>query len=148
MVTQHSTRESSGALVDNADGTWTYTYATDPGDPATLPNMLRSCIQFALAASVENPCIDFVPEDLAALGQAATSLDNGFYAAYRSRQIVVEASCNTCHAQLAFHGSRTATDYCVTCHNPGFDRCQQREHGGFGRAGPPSPLWAQAAERH
>ena len=120
VAVPHATRENSGTLINNADGTWTYTYATDPGDPLSLPHMLRSCIQFDLEAPVDNPCIDFVPADLAALGGAATSLDNTFYAAYRSRQVITEASCNTCHSQVAIHGGgRTAADYCVSCHNPG-----------------------------
>jgi OmcA/MtrC family decaheme c-type cytochrome len=122
VVTNQATTENSGALTDNADGTWTYTYTTDPGDPAALTNMHRACLQFSFNAPADNTCVDYIPADLAdpAIGTNASSLAPGFYDVYRSRQIVSETSCNTCHAKLALHGSgRTATDYCVTCHNPG-----------------------------
>jgi len=114
-----ATYERNGQFTDNGDGTWTYRLATDPGDPATLPEMHRVCIQFSFSAETDNECIDFVPADLASLGDAATSLHPTFYDDYRSRQVFTEATCNTCHADLALHGARKAGDYCVTCHNPG-----------------------------
>jgi OmcA/MtrC family decaheme c-type cytochrome len=120
-VAPHATYERNGTLTDNADGTWSYQYVTDPGDPATISNMLRSCIQFSLNADVANPCIDYVPENLIdpGIGQDATSLNPAFYDLYRSRQVVSNASCLSCHSELAFHGGgRTAVDYCVACHNP------------------------------
>jgi OmcA/MtrC family decaheme c-type cytochrome len=45
------------------------------------------------------------------------ALDGGRPAA--RRQVVDQASCNTCHSELALHGSqRQNTEYCVLCHNP------------------------------
>ena len=114
--------ESGGGLVDNKDGSWSYTLLTDPGNPAALETIHRVCLQFSLAVETNNPCIDFVPQDLVnpSLADQATSLDPGFYANYDSRQIVTDATCNSCHSKLAIHGGgRTALDYCVTCHNPG-----------------------------
>jgi OmcA/MtrC family decaheme c-type cytochrome len=122
VATSHATTENSGTLTDNADGTWSYQYATDPGDPASISNMLRSCIQFSLNADTPNVCIDYVPQDLVdpGIGQDATSLNPAFYDLYRSRQVVSTNSCNSCHADLGLHGGgRTEMDYCVTCHNPG-----------------------------
>jgi OmcA/MtrC family decaheme c-type cytochrome len=35
------------------------------------------------------------------------------------RQVVAEANCNRCHAQLSEHGTlRNQVEYCVLCHNP------------------------------
>ena len=122
VVTTQATYERSGTFTDNGDGSWSYTYSADPGDPALLSEVHRACIQFSLNAPAVNPCIDFVPSDLVnpAVGDMATSLHSNFYDSYQTRKIVNEATCNTCHAKLAIHGGgRTATDYCVTCHNPG-----------------------------
>jgi OmcA/MtrC family decaheme c-type cytochrome len=114
------TTESGGALVDNGDGSWSYTLTTDPGDPATLPEIHRVCLQIFLNAPTNDPCIDFVPQDLvdSGIGNRATSLDDDFYANYESRQIIADETCNTCHDKLSLHNDRTAMDYCVSCHNP------------------------------
>jgi OmcA/MtrC family decaheme c-type cytochrome len=114
-----ATYERDGEFIDNGDGSWTYKFITDPGDPAGLPEMHRVCIQFSFDADTDNECLDFVPADLASLGDIATSADAAFYDSYRSRQVFTEETCNTCHAKLELHGSRTEGDYCVTCHNPG-----------------------------
>lgn len=121
VATTHVTSERGGTLVENPDGSWSYTLVTDPGDPAALADPHRVCFQFSLGATTNNPCIDFVPQDLVnpAIGVRATSLDSGFYQNYTSRQMIADATCNSCHAQLAFHGGgRRDVDYCVTCHNP------------------------------
>ncbi len=35
------------------------------------------------------------------------------------RQVVAEANCNRCHAELSLHGGlRNQVEYCVLCHNP------------------------------
>ena len=114
-----ATYERDGQFTDNSDGTWSYTFATDPGDPSTLGEIHRVCIQFGFEAETDNQCIDFVPADLDSDGDAATSLQPAFYDTYRSRQVFTEETCNTCHADLALHGERREGDYCVTCHNPG-----------------------------
>lgn len=116
-----ATTENSGTLVDNGNGSWSYTYNTDMGDPAGLDEVHRSCIQFSFASAVDNACIDFIPSGVAdpAIGDRDTSLDDTFYDNYSSRQIATEETCNTCHDKLALHGGgRTQIDYCVTCHNP------------------------------
>ncbi len=119
-VRQQVTAERGGVLVDNSNGSWSYTLLTDPGDPTALPELHRVCLQFSLNASSNNPCIDFVPQDLVdpAIGDRATSLNEDFYSNYDSRQIIADESCNSCHDPLRLHGSRTATEYCVSCHNP------------------------------
>jgi OmcA/MtrC family decaheme c-type cytochrome len=119
-----------GTLVDNKDGTYTYTFATDitkavnNADP-TAPNCPAPCTDAdgnALDLSYQpslthrigvqmsnsaypyvNATYDFVP--------------NGGVGA--AREIVATANCNQCHNQLRIHGSRIETKLCVTCHNPG-----------------------------
>ena len=121
VARDQGTTESGGTLVANEDGSYSYTLVTDPGDPAGLTAMHRTCLQISLKAPTNNACVDFVPSDLVdpAIGERATSLDDGFYASYDSRQLVADATCNSCHDQLAFHGGgRTATAYCTNCHNP------------------------------
>ena len=120
-ASDQATTENNGSLLDNEDGSWTYTYSTDLGDPALRDEVHRACIQFAFNAAVDNACVDFIPSGLAdpAIGESDSSLDDSFYDNYSSRQIAVEETCNSCHDKLALHGGgRTAIDYCVTCHNP------------------------------
>ena len=116
-----ATTENKGTLAANADGSWRYTFQTDLGDPTAVTNVHRACIQYSLAASVDNSCVDFVPSLLAdsATAPMGSSLSSGFYNTYSGRQIATVATCNTCHAKLALHGGgRTQVEYCVTCHNP------------------------------
>mgnify|MGYP000267552835 FL=1 len=112
--------ENSGTFVDNENGTWRYTFTSDIADAEQVDEVHRACIQFSLNASALNNCIDFVPSIVvtAANGETGTSLESDFYQFHQARKIVNEQSCNSCHAELTMHGSRTQTDYCVTCHNP------------------------------
>ena len=111
-----------GKLVDNGDGSYTYTFATDitnvdcpspctdaKGNPLDLsyqPTLThRIGIQQAnKALPLANILYDFVPA-----GGAVTS----------KREIVKTAKCNECHDKITAHGSRFETKLCVTCHNPG-----------------------------
>lgn len=120
-VENQGSTENNGTLVDNQDGSWSYTYSTDIGDPALRDEVHRACIQFSFNAELDNACVDFIPSGVAdpAIGDRDTSLDDSFYDNYSSRQIAIEETCNSCHDKLALHGGgRTVLDYCVTCHNP------------------------------
>jgi OmcA/MtrC family decaheme c-type cytochrome len=105
---------SAGTLVDNDDGTYTYTFALDvtgvteplevPYDPALTH---RVSFEIRGFAPVRNPVYDFRPSD------GATS---GLF----SREIASTETCNGCHLDLAIHGgARFEVPECVTCHNPG-----------------------------
>jgi OmcA/MtrC family decaheme c-type cytochrome len=104
---------SKGTLVDNGDGTYTYTFATDITNvtsPLAVPydaNLThRVGIQFT-GGPTTNPTYDFVP---------ASGATSGIL----TRDVVDTASCNSCHDKLALHGgSRVNTKLCVLCHNPG-----------------------------
>ncbi|MDH3514321.1 MAG: OmcA/MtrC family decaheme c-type cytochrome, partial [Gammaproteobacteria bacterium] len=114
-----------GTLVDNKNGTFVYTFATDITDPAANPcpgpctdvegNALNISYQSGLVHRVTvqqgnssyplyNAIYDFIP----AGGTVADA-----------REIVKTATCNECHNVLRIHGSRIETRLCVTCHNPG-----------------------------
>lgn len=105
---------TSGALVDNGDGTYTYTFATDvravPGVPfdANLVHRLGLEIRNYPAATsllVSNAPYTFTPATGGELTQSG-------------REIVDDDTCEQCHDKLQFHGGpRTDTQYCVVCHN-------------------------------
>jgi len=102
-----------GVFTDNGDGTYSYTLkmnlkAVTTPVAVTYDAALthRVGIQFDGDLSTINELFDWQPST-----GATTGIDN--------RLIVAEEACNGCHGQLALHGSRVDTDYCVTCHNPG-----------------------------
>lgn len=111
-----ATREvgSAGTLVDNGDGSYVYTFATDVANvtdpiPVSYDPTLTHSVGFEIRGfvPVDNPTYTFQPSD------GATS---GIF----TRDIVKTATCNVCHNKLALHGNgRFETPYCVTCHNPG-----------------------------
>ena len=127
---QRPNAETNGTLVDNKNGTYTYTFANDVaklkdkiagltftapesaadlGDLTYDPNLTHRLVIQMSGGGLENPVnavYDFIP----ATGKAVTSTDT-------QRQVVAIASCNQCHEKLALHGSaRIDTQYCVTCH--------------------------------
>ena len=101
---------SAGTFVDNADGTYVYTFENDltayPAGPVydgTKTHRLGIEIRGQAPIS-SNGIIDFVPVGGAPILE---------------RKIADNDTCNACHDRLEFHGGpRTDVDYCVTCHNP------------------------------
>jgi OmcA/MtrC family decaheme c-type cytochrome len=99
-------------FVDNGDGSYTYTFLTDPANVTTPfavayePGLThRVGMQFdGVDNSIlpVNPVFDFVPNGGAGNGH---------------RKIVATETCNGCHDDLRIHGRRNNTDYCDTCHN-------------------------------
>jgi OmcA/MtrC family decaheme c-type cytochrome len=117
-----ATREQDGILVDNLNGSYSYTFQTDvtnvvcpapctdaDGNPLDLsyqPNLThRLGIQTRGSLPMVNSLYTFVP----ATGTVVAS----------GHEIVKTASCNECHNKLEAHDARIETGYCVTCHNPG-----------------------------
>lgn len=101
---------SNGVFTDMGDGSYSYrlsfdiTMVTSPVAVSYDPSVLHR-VAMQVSGNVTNAVFDFVPNGSGA-GQ--------------TRSIVTEASCNECHLKLRLHGGdRIATDYCVTCHNPG-----------------------------
>jgi OmcA/MtrC family decaheme c-type cytochrome len=105
---------NQGTLIDNGDGSYTYTYGTDVmnvTDPIAVAYdaSLTHRVGFEIRGLTEvaSPSYTFRPSDGATTG-------------IFSRSMVNDDTCNACHNNLALHGgARNTTDYCVTCHNPG-----------------------------
>jgi OmcA/MtrC family decaheme c-type cytochrome len=108
----HATREE-GEVVDNGDGSYTFTYVTDPmnvTDPVAVewePDLThRASMEIRFSdrnLNPDNPHFDFVPA-----GGDVTDTKN----------IADTALCNDCHQRLAAHGNgRFTVENCVTCHN-------------------------------
>jgi OmcA/MtrC family decaheme c-type cytochrome len=113
-----------GTLVNNGNGSYTYTFATDITNAAANP--------------CPAPCTDAAGKALNLSFQPGlthrVTIEQGNNAYPRSagvfdfvpgggtstrRDIVATAKCNECHNQLTGHGTRVDTKLCVTCHNPG-----------------------------
>jgi OmcA/MtrC family decaheme c-type cytochrome len=105
---------AAGTLVDNNDGSYTYTFAldvtnvTDPIPVAYVPSLThRVSFEIRGFAPVRNPIYDFRPSDNATTGLF-------------TREIARTGTCNVCHENLSLHGgARFEMQECVTCHNPG-----------------------------
>jgi OmcA/MtrC family decaheme c-type cytochrome len=102
---------ATGALVDNGDGTYQYTFKKDiTKDPkvvysATLTH--RVAFEIRGLAQANNGSYTFQPSSGATTG-------------IFSREIVDTATCDGCHTMLSEHGgARVEVQYCVMCHNPG-----------------------------
>ena len=122
---QATTDTSTAAqLVYNADGYYTYTFATDIKDITRTNGVVfepgrthRIAIQLSYTNAAGetvrvNPYFDFTVD---ANGNSVPVTD-----ASKTRKMTDVSSCNSCHEKLALHGGgRVDTQYCVMCHNPG-----------------------------
>jgi OmcA/MtrC family decaheme c-type cytochrome len=108
-----------GSLVDNGDGSYTFTYTADPTtstDPTWEPNLTHRAgleIRINDTLNPDNPTFDLVPDGGAGSG---------------NKDILSTDTCNNCHGRLGLHGGGTGgrftVEYCVTCHND-----QSRDQG-------------------
>jgi OmcA/MtrC family decaheme c-type cytochrome len=92
-----------GDLVQNADGSFTYTQAEVNATDAPA-----------------NMMITLEGRRVFADGERAYPESAIFYTGMPRARIVEEEKCDSCHQFLAFHGGSRAGDpqMCVTCHNP------------------------------
>ncbi len=111
-----------GTLVNNGNGSYTYTFATDIKS-AACPAPCTDAEGKALDISYQPGLTHRVTIQQ---GNSAYPRSAGVYDFVPSgsgtgtrRDIVSDAKCNTCHNQLTAHGTRVDTRLCVTCHNPG-----------------------------
>ena len=103
--------DSGGALTNNADGDYTYTFKTKAPvnfDPTATHTVgvygSRDLSSFGLGINRASATLNFVPN-----GSAVTV----------TRDVIRDQSCNKCHYNLQFHGgSRVGIALCVLCHTP------------------------------
>ena len=126
-----STAYPQGTLVNNQDGSYTYTFATEFGSPAATADApdydpthpQRLYMRFDGRPDYPNRSVEFLDFTIpAANGSTATVLPP-------QRQFVTGEACKQCHGQN-FERAAHADDYldtraCVICHSPlGFDQMQ------------------------
>lgn len=117
-------RENNGTLVDNQDGTYTYTFKTDiantaetcPTTPCVDPdgNALDTSYNASLTHRVAIQTRGSLP-----MVNAVYTFKPGSGPVTSGREIVKTETCNECHNKLELHDARIETQYCVMCHNPG-----------------------------
>lgn len=113
--------DSGGALTNNGDGTYTYTFGTDIAN-VTSPMAVayEPTLTHRVGMSVRGT---YLGESLPAVNATYTfQPSTGMTAAdgINNRKLVDLDTCNSCHGKLALHGGqRVDVDLCVTCHNPG-----------------------------
>jgi OmcA/MtrC family decaheme c-type cytochrome len=101
---------TSGAFVDNGDGTYQYTFKTDI---TKVPNVVydaslthRVGFEIRNLVQANNGSYTFQP---------STGATTGIF----MREIVETATCDNCHTMLTAHGgARVEVQYCVMCHTP------------------------------
>lgn len=111
-----TTENVAAGMVDNGDGSYTYTFTKNITDPTQTNNVTyqpsmthRLAIQISgtipgTTTTLANPAniiYDFVPD-----GSKVTT----------TKEVTLIAKCNECHEKLTFHGSRFEAKYCVVCH--------------------------------
>jgi len=113
-----------GTLVNNGNGSYRYTFATDIKNPAANPcpapctDVNGKALDISYQAGLTHRVT--IEQSNTAYPKATGVYDfvpNGSFGS--QRDIVATANCNQCHNELTAHGSPADTRLCVTCHNPG-----------------------------
>lgn len=111
-----ATTDTGGKLLNNFNGTYTYTFGT------TITNVTQpiavafdSTLTHRVAIAIRSSTLPQVPNAIYTW-QPSTGNTTGIL----TQDMVDSASCNSCHDHLSAHGGpRQDPRLCVTCHNPG-----------------------------
>ncbi|WP_246559431.1 OmcA/MtrC family decaheme c-type cytochrome [Citrifermentans pelophilum] len=125
MVTSTSrptTENVAANLVDNGDGSYTYTFAKNITDPTQTNNVtyeptLTHRLVIQVSGSVPNAS---TPISLAKPTNIIYDWVPAGGAVSTKREITTTEACNECHDKIGVttpHGGRIDTRYCVVCHN-------------------------------
>lgn len=117
---QETSERGTGTLVDNGDGTYSYTFLKDVTaalNPVDMtPITYDPALTHRLGIQMSGRPTDS-PFSLPAVNALHDFVPNGSMVTVK-REVVDTDSCNSCHGKLVAHGSRYDTKYCVTCHTP------------------------------
>lgn len=104
--------DSGGTYRTIAEGEYEYTFGTKlpadyPRDATHTIGMWgsRNLAEFEMGTNLQTILYHFVPN-------GAPVVD--------TREVIKNQSCNKCHEQLVFHGTRIGLDLCVMCHTPAY----------------------------
>jgi len=121
-----ATRENNGTLVDNQDGSYSYTFATDianvtcpiaPADGGCV-DIQGNAIDLSYQPTLTHRLVIQTRGNLPMVNGIHTFRPDG-NPITTSKEIVNIAKCNECHNEIEAHDARLEAQYCVTCHNPG-----------------------------
>jgi len=126
--TVEATTDTGGTLVDNHNGTYTYTLGTNittVTTPVAVTYNPALTHRVAIALRDETSTPPLLPVSANGIQQVTNGIydfqpSTGATTGILTQDMVDLTSCNACHEQLNFHGGpRQDPRYCVTCHNAG-----------------------------
>lgn len=104
--------DSGGSYREIAVGEYEYTFGTKlpadyPRDATHTIGMWgsRNLSEFDLGTNRETKLYSFVPNGTPVVD---------------TREVIKNKTCNKCHENLYFHGSRVGLDVCILCHTPAY----------------------------
>jgi OmcA/MtrC family decaheme c-type cytochrome len=113
-----------GVLVDNGDGSCSYTYQADLSKVVTPTSTAAVTEAYEPNANtrfgMQNNPTDPDATHPAFDGTVTVLASSGGIVSSDPRELVTQAACNACHFQVAHHGAkRLSVSFCVSCHNQG-----------------------------
>lgn len=103
---------TSGILVNNGRGSYSYTFAAElpTGSTDTFAVAMEGRRNFTFRGQT-------LRQGTAGNGLLFFTLDAS--PPLERRAVINDAKCSTCHQEIRMHGeSRTGIEYCIMCHNP------------------------------
>ncbi len=104
--------------TDNGDGTYTFTFPSAapllPTLAAGFPAAVDAAKQTLIAVQASRTYLGIAYP----VGASFEFVPGGGTAV--ARQVVTDAACNSCHRNMAAHGTRRTVNVCLTCHSPGY----------------------------